>query len=102
MFLFGFVGIKSSLTITKSPSGAFGPGVYLTDLSPPKYDKSGISLDIFGGRIPGRVRYAIEVRLPDSKLVHHDVKRHIWTFSEDVTTIVCSQLIEAIILADHV
>ena len=46
----GFKGIKSAGKIRMSGNGAFGPGVYFTDLSPSKYDKEGISLDCFTGK----------------------------------------------------
>jgi hypothetical protein len=47
----GWKGIRDSLTIKMSSKGAFGPGVYLTDLTPEKYDKEGISLNIFLAKV---------------------------------------------------
>lgn len=80
----GINGIRASQKILKSATGAFGPGVYFTDLASPHHDSCGISDDCFGVNLPDRLAYAVRVRLPVNKLTHHSRQRHIWTFCEDV------------------
>jgi hypothetical protein len=44
---------------------------------------------LVGLQIPDRLRYAIEVRLPGSKLTKHSEARHIWTCTEEVDLECC-------------